>query len=165
MRDTGGLNIMLTGNNIALRLLVEDDVAQVCEWRNMPENAALFFRQRIEPESFLREIQEIRNSESEEIFAIAERESGAILGTLSYEIRRGSGELYATLGIMIGSKYARGKGRGTEAISLITEYLYKNRGVKNIVVEVKPGNSLAIAFYEKLGFRTKSVIMSKNTGE
>ncbi|HOO56021.1 MAG TPA: GNAT family N-acetyltransferase [bacterium] len=156
----------ITGESIILRPLCEDEAEQVCEWRNQPELDGLFFRRNISAEEYKRWLKDVEASANRGIYAIATRDESKILGTLSFELQRHTGrESAAEIGIMIGDSAQRGKGFGAQAIEILSDYLSGKHGVGEIKVLVFKSNSRAISFYEKLGFKTDMLIMSRKTGE
>jgi len=56
------------------------------------------------------------------------------------------------LGIRIGDKNYWGKGYGTEAVNILTNYCFSMMSVESIWLKVLPSNARAIKCYEKCGF-------------
>ena len=59
----------------------------------------------------------------------------------------------AILGIFIGDGDNRGKGYGTEALELLTEYGFRILNLHNIMLQVFSFNKAGIRCYEKVGFK------------
>ena len=74
------------------------------------------------------------------------------IGRLSYEGFRAT-ERHAELGILIGEKDAWSKGYGSEAIRLLLDYLFNQRGAHRVWLTVQARNARAQRAYEKVGFR------------
>lgn len=71
----------------------------------------------------------------------------------------------AIMGILIGDNAWKGKGVATEVILECTNFLYKNLGIKLIVLGVNRFNINAIKLYKKIGFqkkKTKYLICNNN---
>ena len=78
-------------------------------------------------------------------------ETGRAIGRIDYEgfdlpARQ------AELSILIGEKDAWSKGYGSEAITLLLEWLFNDRGAHRVWLEVYPDNTRAQRTYEKVGF-------------
>jgi RimJ/RimL family protein N-acetyltransferase len=78
-------------------------------------------------------------------------ESGRLIGRIDYEGFR-LPERAAELSILIGEKDAWSKGYGSEAITLLLEWLFNDRGAHRVWLEVFPENTRAQRAYEKVGF-------------
>jgi RimJ/RimL family protein N-acetyltransferase len=63
--------------------------------------------------------------------------------------------------IVIGEKEYLGQGYGTEAIRQLLRFA-KNKGIKNVYLEVRPTNLRAIRSYEKSGFKPAGIIKYPN---
>lgn len=61
-------------------------------------------------------------------------------------------ERAAELSILIGEKDAWSKGYGSEAIVLLLDWLFNDRGAHRVWLEVFPENARAQRAYEKVGF-------------
>jgi RimJ/RimL family protein N-acetyltransferase len=85
----------------------------------------------------------------------------------------GNGELFdidhvngtAELGILIGEKDCWGRGYGTQAVALLTQYGFQVLGLANILLRCNDFNARALAAYRTVGFheigrRRKSVLIS-----
>jgi RimJ/RimL family protein N-acetyltransferase len=59
----------------------------------------------------------------------------------------------ATVGLFIGDVENRGRGLGTEALSLMVDYGFKTLNFRNIMLTVHSDNEKGIACYKKVGFR------------
>jgi len=74
---------------------------------------------------------------------------GKHIGTCAvynYDVRDGQ------IGIRIGDKEYRGKGYGTDAISILINYCLTTLRIAHIWLKVLPTNARAIRCYEKCGF-------------
>lgn len=78
-------------------------------------------------------------------------ESGRPIGRLEYE-GLDSGDRSAELGILIGEKDAWNKGYGPEAIVLLLDWLFNQRGAHRVWLSVQARNARAQRAYEKVGF-------------
>ena len=78
-------------------------------------------------------------------------ESGRLIGRIDYEGFE-LPERAAELSILIGEKDVWSKGYGSEAIVLLLEWLFNDRGAHRVWLEVFPANTRAQRAYEKVGF-------------
>ena len=62
---------------------------------------------------------------------------------------------------LIVSKNCRGKGRGKILLNAMEDY-FKKEGCKNIILEVFGYNEKAISFYNKNGYHTRTIDVTKN---
>ncbi len=60
------------------------------------------------------------------------------------------------MGVGIMSYQSRGKGYGSEAISLVLEYAFNQLNIRKIILEVLEHNEQGIHVYEKLGFKREA---------
>lgn len=78
-------------------------------------------------------------------------ESGRPIGRVEYE-GLSSEDRSAELGILIGEKDAWNKGYGPEAIVLLLDWLFNQRGAHRVWLTVQARNARAQRAYEKVGF-------------
>lgn len=78
-------------------------------------------------------------------------ETGRPIGRLDFEGVEFTA-LSAELSILIGEKDAWSAGYGTEAITLLLDWLFNQRGLHRVWLEVFPENTRAQRAYEKVGF-------------
>jgi RimJ/RimL family protein N-acetyltransferase len=153
----------ITGQKTVLRPIAESEYAQACAWRNDPGVAHLFYRRSVTPDQMGRDVEKLRRSATGDTLAITNRETLDFIGTLTYAIARKQGApAEATLGILIGPEHARGRGLGADAINALGAWLAQELGVGKLLVEVKPGNSKAMNFYEKAGFAQRAIVMERD---
>jgi len=85
-------------------------------------------------------------------FAIIRMEDDTLLGNCGVQaidqIRQ-----CAEVGLFIGEKENRNKGYGTEALSILLEYVFKYVNLNNVMLKVYSFNEIAIHCYQKIGFK------------
>ena len=84
--------------------------------------------------------------------SIIKKENDTVIGNIALDkldYKNGSAEL----GIFIGDEENLGKGYGSEAISLLTNYGFKELRLHTIYLKVLSNNPRAIKAYEKCGFK------------
>ena len=99
----------------------------------------------------------IDQSPNDVFFAVIERETGLHIGNIKIGsinwVKR-----TADIGTMIGERKAWGKGYGTEALKLATDYCFKRLNLQKITVGVIPENLAAKRYIENLGFSHEGTI-------
>jgi RimJ/RimL family protein N-acetyltransferase len=85
------------------------------------------------------------------LFGIFYGEAEEMVGTVKLEPINVAAQT-AWLGIMIGEPRARGIGVGFKSLVLVTNFAYKDLGLRKIYLGVDPLNEPAIALYKKVGF-------------
>lgn len=72
-------------------------------------------------------------------WAIIEKESGKLLGTINAYVDRAGGT--ADVGILIGHPQARGKGYGKKAWALVLKFLFENLSLRKVTCGTVRGNA------------------------
>ena len=86
------------------------------------------------------------------VYAIVERASDNLVGNCGiHAINTTHGT--AEVGIFIGDEKRRGKGLGTDALSVLAAYAFKVLNLHSLMLRVAAFNTRAIRCYEKVGFR------------
>ncbi len=65
---------------------------------------------------------------------------------------------FCFIGIMINHKRFQNKGHGTEALSLLINYIFNELNLRKIYLKVFASNERAIHVYKKLGFEVEGVL-------
>jgi RimJ/RimL family protein N-acetyltransferase len=143
----------LYGSRIYLRPMEKDDLDCLRTWNNDPEVRRL-----------IGEVHPMSSAGAEDFFArakddpnrvwfvIVQKESDRVIGEtgllrIFYPWRT------ADLSIIIGDKFAWGKGYGQEAALLLLNYAFGALALHRIAIGVVGFNERALRFYEKLGFQ------------
>ena len=145
----------MIGQHVMLREYRQDDFASIRKWANNRETtqylSPLFWFPQTEADTtdFLNRV--MHGSPNGAFFVVADVKTQSYIGQLdiyeiNWKLRCG------TLGAVIGSPEHRGKGYGTEAMRLLTEYAFRVLGLERLQLEVYAGNPGAIRCYEKAGF-------------
>lgn len=141
----------MDGKHIYLSPVNPEDAAIYTKWVNDREtsdkigNSTMLYTEEAE-RSWL------EDNGSEYILAIVEKETDRLLGNcgiheVSHTFQR------AELGIFIGDEENRGKGYGSEALSLLLEYCFDTLNLHNVMLKVFSFNEAAIHTYKKVGFQ------------
>jgi len=142
----------IIGKYIYLRALTMDDVSEkYCGWLNNPGvNKYLETRHCTMPELKKYVRKKIDNPDII-FFGIFEKDTNIHIGNVKLEINREQKK--AIFGILIGDKNYWGRGLGTEATKLISEYAFINSDIDEIELGVISDNIVACKAYERAGFK------------
>ena len=144
----------LDGEKIYLRPVVsEDATADYVGWLNDPEvNQYLESRfTKHTKKSVCKYIEGINADPSNHFFAIVEKEFGKHIGNIKLGPVNAVHSI-GDVGLMIGDKNIWGKGYGTEAIKLITDYGLNTLGLHKVTAGAYASNPGSIRAFLKVGF-------------
>jgi RimJ/RimL family protein N-acetyltransferase len=142
----------LVGKKCYLSPIDINDAEKFTEWLNDLEltiNLGPLYSQVINVESeksFLEKLSKDQN------YSIIDIEINELIGNCGF-LEIDQLNQTAEFGIFIGKKDFRGKGYGTEAISLLLDYGFKALNLHNIFLRTYSFNKNAIKCYEKIGFK------------
>lgn len=132
-----------------------------------PEDAERLLRIRNEP-GVLRwwgyaDIDEIREEfiEVEEGFVI--EADGSVVGAIQYHEENEPMYRHAGMDIFL-TNSRQGEGLGTEAMRLLTRYLFEERGHHRLTIDPAAENAAAIRAYERVGFRAVGIMRRYERG-
>jgi RimJ/RimL family protein N-acetyltransferase len=149
----GGQGMDLTGKNIRLRALSQDDLVPIMSWVNDPEvtRGLLVGRYPMTDETERQWIESKMKASTRETLYTIETTAGEYVGEISlFKIE--PVEHNAELGIVIGDKTKWGKGYATEAIELMLGFGFNQLNLNMIYLAVIGFNTKAISLYRRLGF-------------
>lgn len=150
----------LVGEKVSLHALEAADVNDdYLGWLNDPEvmrylGSAGSWSTR---ESLLRYLDRFRESASDLLLAVRDRQTGLHIGNVTinhvdWTLRAGH------LGIMIGRKEYWGKGYALEAMRLFIEYLFQQVKLRKVTAGAPVDNVASIVTLKKLGFTTERIL-------
>jgi RimJ/RimL family protein N-acetyltransferase len=145
-------NFLLSGQNIFLRPLAGGDASEeYARWLNDPVvNRFLETRSVTVPE-LEQYIEEKNGSDDALLLGIFWKNGSRHIGNIKLEpIDRE--KKTAVLGILIGNRDYWGKGAATEATNLLTDFAFRELGMKEVTLGVIKEHASAIRVYEKCGF-------------
>ena len=152
-------NDLLKGTKIKLTSLKDDDLPNFEHWYNdvsflrLYDVVSAFLKTEIQLAEMLNDI---RNSNDKYIFAIRTMDENKFVGVTGFENilwNNGTAVIY----IGIGDTSCRGKGIGSEALSLTMEFGFQELNLHRIQLNVLSYNAPAITLYEKLGFKKEGI--------
>lgn len=155
---------MLKGKRVTLRSIRKSDLNNFLKWFNDPEIVQTMYK--FFPISETREEKWIKkvilsSGEKDAIFVIEIRRKGRLFAIGSCGINRINWkDRNAEIGIAIGEKDCQGKGYGTEALSLLLEYSFKQLNLHRIWAAIFEFNNKKIPLFEKIGFKKEGCLRS-----
>lgn len=150
---------VLTGDLVRLRPVEPDDVPALQQGMADPEVSRLTGSVRSDAEDdapswTLEQLQEIyarwRLDDDRLVWAIEERGTGRVVGEILLNDLDAANR---RCGLRLWISGARGRGLGTEAVSLALRHAFVDQGLNRVELEVYDFNPRARHVYEKLGFR------------
>lgn len=145
----------LIGEKVSLRPLVAEDInGPYLDWLNDPEVTYYLEvgRAKSTRETSSRYLEHFKNSQSDFIYAICDKETGKHIGTVTlnhiHPIHK-----TADSGIMIGDKDYWGKGFAYEAWGLLLNYAFTELKLNKIIAGAAKENVASLRLQEKLGFK------------
>lgn len=137
---------------IYLRLMTRDDTENIIKWRNNDVVRSQFIYQKLfTKESHEKWIETMIDTDKVVQMVIMLVEGDRPIGSvyirdIDKEHKKGE------YGVFIGEEDCLGKGYGTEAAELMTEYAFEYIGLHKLMLRVYADNERAIRSYEKAGF-------------
>ena len=102
----------------------------------------------------------MNESENNILFAIIDKSSNTHIGNIKlgdiHPVHK-----YADIGLIIGNKNYWGKGIGTEAIKLVSQYAFENLNLRKVIAGIYENNVGSIKAFKKCGF--KEAYVKKDT--
>ncbi len=150
--------IRIEGEKIYLRSITIEDSAQVIRWRNSDFVRQFFVIQKdFTMDSQRRWIEEEIDKKKAVQFIIVRKQEEKNIG--SVYLRDIDEENHkAEYGVFIGERVCLGKGYGTEAAELMTEYGFDKLHLHKIFLHVLVQNERARSSYRKAGFVEEAVL-------
>lgn len=155
---------MLIGNNVRLRELRKEDLEKVNKMGNEVE-VMLNLTTRV-PSPMPVQTEEqwfeeyVKEGGVEFIEFAIEKLDGTIIGkcgTVNIDWKNA----YATIWIFIGNQENRGKGYGTEALSLLVEFIFEEMNMNRVELYVFDFNKRAVTSYSKVGFVSEGILRNE----
>jgi len=155
--DNFSKSLSIIGSKLILRPIEFGDTENIVRWRNNPKVRENFiFKEKFTPEMHLNWMNtKVKNGEVVQ-FIITEKCTSNSIGSVYF--RDINNEFHsAEFGIFIGVNEAQGKGYGTEATKLFSDYGFKALKLHRISLRVFERNVAAIKCYETAGFKREGL--------
>lgn len=149
-------NLKIVGENVYLRPITIEDTDFVLEWRNSKKVVDNFiYRKEITREEHIKWIENKVNKGLVHQFIVCELDSDTPVGVV-YLQNFEEENRKAESGIFLGDIY--GKGLGTQAYKLLTDYAFKNLGMHKVVAKVLAKNTASVRMNEKAGYKQEAYL-------
>jgi len=141
----------LSGSLVRLRPLKDEDLEYFASLKNDMRTQAAGHRlpPRVSPANLRERFSKTLSNPLKGLWSI-ETKSGELVGTVDYD--EYAPRLAATLGIMTGWEHW-GKGYGKEALELVIEFLFEERGLQVLSLWTTSWNVRMVGLAKKLGFK------------
>lgn len=154
----------IEGKNIVLRSMKAEDSGWIIKWRNNERVRSHFiYRETFTEKGHQNWIHTMIETGKAVQFIICEKEDGHSpqdlrpVGSVYFrDIDRKKKE--AEYGIFIGEDDAAGRGIGSEAALLATDYAFERMGLRRLVLRVFTDNEAAVRSYERAGFQKSRIL-------
>jgi len=144
---------MIKGKKINLRLMKMEDIAECVEMFNDLEQRGEFYTLRLlSVEKYRRDMAENNLWGNDSGDMLITDKSDRMLGKISFWKSSYYMEGYE-IGYNIFQSTDRGKGYGSEALKVFTEYLFQAKPVRRLELNCDPGNKSSSRIAEKCGFK------------
>jgi ribosomal-protein-alanine N-acetyltransferase len=145
--------IILKGEKVSLGVLLKEDLSKSWEWFNERSTTRALFNSAYftlpeEEEEFYEEIK--KNKEKMPAFAVVENGSGKLVGVAGFNLVNYQprwGEIFYYI-----SPEKRGKGYGSEVVSLLVDYAFNHLNLHKVWAKVHSDNGTSIRVLEKNRF-------------
>ena len=159
------MNPFLIGTKIYLRPLEREDAPLFVVWLNDREVTRTLLVSR--PINLQAEVEYLENaykSEHDTVLGIAVKETDKLVGSTGLQ-RMDFSNRHVRFGIFIGEKEEWGKGYGTEATLLMTQYAFETLNMNRVWLHVFADNERGIRAYERVGFTREGVLRQESYRE
>ena len=150
----------LVGKKLILRPFEPADIGEAyLRWLNDPEVTRYLGvgREPVTLESVRRYVERFRDSSTDLLFAIIDRQTNRHIGNVTlnhiHPVHR-----TADTGLMIGDKAFWGKGYASEAWVLLIDFAFTQLGLHKIIAGAVAGNQGSLSALRRLGFREEGVL-------
>lgn len=152
---------MYSGNLVKLRAYKEEDIEKAVEFINDEEVKKLLDSNIPFPMTKWQEEEWVRsrkaNSDLTYDFAIEDLKTGKYIGGCSInecDVKNRT----CVIGIMIGDKEYWSKGYGSDALKVLTKFIFEEVNMNKIKLKVFSFNNRAISCYKKVGFKEEGIL-------
>lgn len=151
---------MYTGEKVRLREYRKEDAGKAQKYMNDPETKRLLSPRIPFPITLEEEgkwFENLSSSKDTYSFAIETLEDGKYIGGCGVNAIDWKNSV-AIVGIFIGDKNYWGKGYGTDAMRVLTKFIFEQMNINKIKLNVFSYNTRAQKSYEKCGFKVEGVL-------
>ncbi|NEU04296.1 GNAT family N-acetyltransferase [Clostridium senegalense] len=148
---------MIKGKNINLRPMTAEDLELFYMWNTTQEHMGLYMNaELIYKDLFIEEMKKVLRTNSP-FYMIIEDKEGMPIGVIDY-FNSISSKVSIDFGILIAVSSNRGKGIGSEAISILINYLFNTKSIMRIQFMTRSDNESMNFLGKKLGFKLEGTL-------
>lgn len=154
---------MIIGEKVVIQGITKESAHQIYRWVNSEELRSLtgtvYPVSEYEHEKWI-ECQ--ATASDRKLFIVSDKESKECIGTIglkNFDWINRNVELYVSLGGLFTSEKVCGGGYGTDAVSTLIKYCFRNLNMHKVYLHVFESNKRAIRCYEKAGMKTEGVLI------
>jgi RimJ/RimL family protein N-acetyltransferase len=145
---------MLTGQSVYLRLVEDEDLPLIVEWRNTPSVWANFFNKFPLSRAGQREyFSALQKDRGRILFTICLKEDKKPIGIIGLDLIDFCNQSVELGNILIAEKQYRRKGYAEESVRLMLIYCFLRLNMNRVCVKLYLKNEKAMKLYMKCGFR------------
>lgn len=149
----------VVGPHVKLTAITEADLPVLYQWINAPD--LVHYNSPFRPiheRDHLEWFERIRGDRTRVLFGIRPRRGTRLIGLIQlFDIDLVHRN--AELSIRISDSRDRGKGLGSDAVSLVVEHAWRDLNLHRVWLRVFAGNARALAAYSRAGFREEGRMM------
>jgi RimJ/RimL family protein N-acetyltransferase len=142
---------VLEGKNVNLRVIEREDLPLLAEWSNNPEYLGEFVWLPQQSRTEWEKMYDGLTSDTKWFFV--EKKDGTKIGTMFHWLIGGLMEISC---IMTADE--RGRGYGTEATTLLVDYLFLSRNLIRIQAHTDARNTISQKVLQNVGFKKEGII-------
>lgn len=150
---------MLRGQRVNIRPIDKDDLELFYSWNTEQECMGDYMGANMFYKEMYMESMKSNFSDYNVMYAIIEDKENKPIGIIDYHIQRNN-QGVADIGMLIADPSMRGKGIGEEALSLISDHLFKTKVLARIQYQTRVENIAMKRIGEKVGFMVEGTLRS-----
>ena len=148
---------MICGDGVGLRLVLEDDLPLIAQWRDDDHTRAMFYSPALMSEEALRHwFKALLGDSTRMRFMIRRLEDGATIGIVGLEHIDYRNQVAELAGLII-APAERGQGWGTKAVNTLISYGFDDLNLHRLYTRIYSSNRAAQCVAEKAGLQSEGV--------
>ena len=157
---------MLIGEHVFLRIVEEEDLPLIVDWRNAPSIWANFFNKFPLSKGKQKDwFERMLKDESRMLFMICTIKEKKTIGTIGLDHIDFGNQTAEYGNILISEQEFTGKGYALEATNILLSYCFLRLNMNRVYLKVLADNSSAIKLYEGTGFIQEGVLREAHFDE
>lgn len=150
---------MLIGKQVKLRLVEEEDLSVLVDWRNTPEIWAAFFNKfPLSNAGQSKWFANLVTDQTRQLFMICTIEDNKAIGTIGLDHIDHANQSGEFGNILIGETEYQGKGLALDATLTLLWFAFTGLNLNRIYLQVFSRNKIAVNLYCKCGFQKEGLL-------